>query len=119
MSGASGRRFLLMLCGLAAMTAGGCADLDFLPSWVPFQGPASDTLPNVKTPRERIEELRKLSDTADSVSADERQRRSQQLAADIRNEKDPLIRLEIILALGKYPGAAADAILKAAIERHR
>jgi HEAT repeat protein len=104
-----------MLCGLAAMTAGGCADLDFLPSWVPFQGPASDTLPNVKTPRERIEELKKLSDTADSVSADERQRRSQQLAADIRNEKDPLIRLEIILALGKYPGAAADAILKAAM----
>ena len=72
MSGASGRRFLLMLCGLAAVTAGGCADLDFLPSWVPFQGPASDTLPGVVSPRERIEGLRKLSDTAGSVTPDER-----------------------------------------------
>jgi HEAT repeat protein len=115
MSSASGRRFLLMLCGLAAVTAAGCADVDFLPSWMPFQGPASDKLPGVVTPRERIEKLRAMSDTAGSVSSDERLRRSQQLAADIRSEKDPLIRLEIIHALGRYPGPAADAILKAAL----
>lgn len=114
MSGASGRRFLLVLCGLAAVIASGCADFD-LPSWVPFQGPASDTLPNVVTPRERIEGLRKLSDTAGSVSSDERLRRSQQLAAEISKEKDPVIRLEIIRTLGRYPGPAADAILKAAL----
>jgi hypothetical protein len=115
MSGAGSRRFLLMLCGLAAVTAAGCADLDFLPSWVPFQGPASDKLPGVVTSRERIANLRKLSDAAGSVTPDERLRRSQQLAAEIRNENDPLIRLEIIRALGRYPGDAADAILKAAM----
>ena len=37
------------------------------------------------------------------------------MAASIRTEKDPLIRLEIIRTLGRYPGPAADAILKAAL----
>ncbi len=104
-----------MLCGLAAMTAGGCADLDFLPSWVPFQGPASDTMPGVVSPRERIEQLKKLSETAASATPAQRQQVSEQLAASIRTEKDPLIRLEIIRTLGHYPGPAADAILKAAL----
>jgi HEAT repeat protein len=115
MSGAGGRRFLLLLCGLAAVTAAGCAELDFLPSWVPFQGPASDQLPGVVTPAERISELRKLSETAAGRSADEKLKISEQLASSIRREKDPLIRVEIIRALGRYPGPAADAILKAAL----
>jgi HEAT repeat protein len=104
-----------MLCGLAAMTAGGCADLDFLPSWVPFQGPASDTMPGVVPPRERIEQLKKLSVAAASATPAQRQQVSEQLAASIRTEKDPLVRLEIIRTLGRYPGPAADAILKAAL----
>jgi len=37
------------------------------------------------------------------------------LANEIKTEKDPLIRIEIIRALGRYPGPAADAILKAAL----
>ena len=115
MTGASSQRILLFLCGLAAVTVAGCADLDILPSWVPFQGPASDQLPGVVTPAERIIELRKLSDAAASASAAEKQRISQQLADSIRTEKDPLIRMEIIRALGRYPGPAADAILKAAL----
>ena len=80
MPGASGQRILIALCGLAAVTAAGCADLDILPSWVPFQGPASDKLPGVVTPAERIAELRKLSDKAAASSAAEKQQISQQLA---------------------------------------
>jgi HEAT repeat protein len=115
MTGASGQRILLWLCGLAAVTAAGCADLDILPSWAPFQGPASDQLPGVVTPAERIAELRKLSEKAAASNAEEKQRISQQLVASIRTEKDPLIRMEIIRVLGKYPDPAADAILKAAL----
>ncbi len=115
MIGASGQRILLWLCGLVAVTAAGCADLDILPSWVPFQGPASDQLPGVVTPAERIAEVRTLSDKAATRGAEEKQRISQQLVESIRTEKDPLIRLEIIRALGSYPGPAADAILKAAL----
>jgi len=115
MTGASGRRILFLLCGLAAITAAGCADMDILPNWVPFQSPASDKLPGVVTPAERITELRKLSEKAAKSGAEEKQRISQQLAESIRTEKDPLIRMEIIRALGRYPGPAADAILKAAL----
>jgi HEAT repeat protein len=114
MIGASGRRILLMLCGLAAMTASGCADFDF-PSWVPFQGPASDTMPGVVPPRERIEQLKKLSEAAAAATPAERAKISEQLAASIRDEKDPLIRLEIIRTLGRYPGPAADEVLKRAL----
>jgi HEAT repeat protein len=114
MIGANGRRVVLMFCGLAVMTAGGCADFEF-PSWVPFQGPASDTMPGVVSPRERVEKLKKLSDTAASATPTQRQQVSDELAAAIRKEKDPLIRLEIIRTLGHYPGPAADAILKAAL----
>jgi HEAT repeat protein len=35
--------------------------------------------------------------------------------ASIKTEKDPLIRVEIIRALGRYPGPDADAVLKAAL----
>ncbi len=112
---ANGRRILWLLCGLLATTAAGCADLDFLPAWFPFQGAASDTIPGVVTPAERIAELRKLSEASASATAEEKQRLSQQLADSIRTEKDPLIRIEIIRALGRYPGPAADAILKAAL----
>jgi HEAT repeat protein len=109
------RRILWLLGGLLLATVGGCADLDILPAWFPFQGPVSDTIPGVLTPAERIAELRKLSAASASATAEEKQRISQQLADSIRTEKDPLIRVEIIRALGRYPGPAADAILKAAL----
>ncbi len=105
----------LCLCGILALLLAGCADLDILPSWVPFQGPASDELPGVTPPSQRMEEYRQLSDKAAQASPEERKRVSEQLAATIRTEQDPLVRLEIIRALGRYPGAAADAILTAAM----
>ena len=105
----------MLLCGLVAATAAGCADLDILPTWFPFQGPGSDTLPGVVTPAQRIAELKKLSEASVSATAEEKVRLSQQLADSIRTEKDPLIRVEIIRALGRYPSPAADVILKQAL----
>jgi HEAT repeat protein len=114
MMGTSSRQFLVVLCGLALLATAGCADLE-LPSWVPFQGAASDEVPGVVAPRDRIERLRKLSEAAASATPEQRARVSEELAAAIRTEKDPLIRLEIIRTLGRYPGPAADGILKAAL----
>jgi hypothetical protein len=114
MTGAIIRRFLVMVFGLALLTAGGCADIE-LPYWVPFQGPPSDEMPGVVPPRERIEKLKKLSEAAAQATPEQRGRVSEELASAIRTEKDPLLRLEIIRTLGRYPGPAADAILKAAL----
>jgi HEAT repeat protein len=114
MTGTGVKRVLLGIGGLLAVTMAGCADLD-LPSWIPFQGPAADKVPGVVAPSERIAQLRILSDSAAKSSPEERKRISDQLASTIREEKDPLIRLEIIRTLGRYPGESADAILKAAL----
>jgi HEAT repeat protein len=114
MIGASGQRILWVLCGLAVVATAGCAELE-LPYWVPFQGPPSDKIPGVVTPAERIAELGKLSEKAASASPAEKQQISRQLAASIQTEKDPLIRVEIIRALGRYPGPDAEVILKAAL----
>ncbi|MEN6457386.1 MAG: HEAT repeat domain-containing protein [Thermoguttaceae bacterium] len=108
------RRLPLVLCGLLALAVAGCADMD-LPAWVPFQGPASDQLPGVPTPAERITELQTLGQTAASHSPQEKQEISDKLAHSMAKEADPLIRVEIIRALGGYPSPAADAILKAAM----
>ncbi len=112
MIGASRRRILLLFCGLAVLSAAGCPEMDILPTWVPFQGAISDTLPGVVTPGERIAELRKLSEKAATASPEERQRVSRELVAAIRVEKDPLIRVEILRALGHYPSPDAQEILK-------
>lgn len=104
---------MLSVVAVIAM-ASGCADLD-LPSWVPFQGPASDTVPGVTPPRERIERLRKLSESAPARSQVERRQISAWLVDSIKNEKDPLIRKEIISTLSKYPSPPGDVILLAAL----
>jgi HEAT repeat protein len=105
----------MLLCCVAVAMASGCAEMDILPTWVPFQGTVTDKVPGVVTPAERKAELRKLSDAAAASSPTERQRISQELVASIRAEKNPLIRVEILRTLGHYPGPDADAILKAAL----
>jgi HEAT repeat protein len=89
--------------------------MDILPTWFPFQGEISDKLPGVVTPAQRIAELRKWSAEAAKATPQQRQAISEQLAASIRTEKDPLIRVEIIRTLGAYSSASADGVLKAAM----
>ncbi|MEN6406228.1 MAG: HEAT repeat domain-containing protein [Thermoguttaceae bacterium] len=115
MIGICGRSIVWWFLGGIFVLMAGCADLDILPAWVPFQGPVSDTMPGVVPPVERIAKIRKLSEEAGSAGAEQKQQVSRQLAESIREEKDPLIRMEIIRALGHYPGPEADTVLKAAI----
>jgi len=109
------RMALILACGLWIATACGCADMDILPYWFPFQGPPSDRVEGVKPPAERITEVQKLSEKAAQADPREKQRISRRLAASIQSEKDPLVRVAIIRALGDYPGPEAEAILKAAL----
>ena len=87
-----------MLCGLAAVTATGST---WTSCSVPFQGPRSDKLPGVVTPRQRFEKLRELSvgGGSDAGRAPTGFRKTGGL---IRSEKTT-IRLEIIRTLGRYP----------------
>lgn len=115
MIGAGVHRVLLLLSGFLVAVASGCADFDILPSWFPFQDPVSDELPGVVAPSARIEQYRQFSGKAAHSGPEEKIRVAEQLASDIRTEKDPLIRLEMIRVLGEYPSSESDAILKAAM----
>ena len=106
------RRFLILLSGISIAAVFGCADM---PTWVPFQGPTSDHVEGVVAPYERVAELRELASKADKHSPAEKEKIAQQLAQSIRQERDSLIRTEIIGALAHFPGPTADAILKAGL----
>ncbi len=58
--------------------------------------------------------LRKMRQKAGWAKPDEQQRISAELAAAYQSEEDPLIRVEIVRAIGRYPTAAAAAVLHAA-----
>ena len=70
-----------------------------------------EKIPGVKTPQERIKELKAIAE-ASTPSADV----SAQLAKEIQHEQDPLVRLHIVRALTKLPDATASAVLHAGLE---
>jgi len=86
-----------------------------MPTWVPFQGPRSDTVPGVVTPAEKITQLKKLSSEAAKSDPQTKHQVVGQLVTGIRSETDALIRAETIRTLGDYPDPSADAVLKAAL----
>jgi HEAT repeat protein len=115
MNGASSPRPLVLASCILLIVAGGCADLGEAPSWLPFQSEAPSSLPGVPSPRERIAQLRELAARAASSDPGQRAAVAAELGRTISQEEDPLIRAEIVRALGDYPGPAADAALRPAV----
>jgi len=111
----TGKRSLTAIFCLVAIGAPGCSEFGEMPAWVPFQGPVSDELPGVVTPAQRITRLRKLSDNVAWKKPAQKQQISEELAAAFRSEEDTMIQAEIVRTLGKYPGPAADTVLKEAV----
>jgi HEAT repeat protein len=95
---------VLVVCWLLAFCAAGCA------SW----RDKKDRLPGVIPPAERTVALRKLAEEARSADAARKQKIAEDLAQQIRQEGDPLMRAEIVRTLGECPGPTADNILRAA-----
>lgn len=113
------RRPVLRLAKLLALvlaTSGGCAHFDGGPSWWPFRGPRDPKTANIVTPADRIAELRSTAERAQRATPEEQQRLADELGQSIRTEDDPLIRAEIVRALGNCSGPKADALLRAATE---
>ena len=115
MDGVNGRRFATwsLLCCLLATA--GCNRFDVGPSWLPFRDEVPDNLPGVVAPQERIDKLRELAENAASADAQQRQQTSAELARSLATEEDPSIRVEIVRALGEFPGAQTDSALRGAL----
>jgi HEAT repeat protein len=106
---------IFFLCLAAMLAFSGCADLGELPTWVPFQGPISDTLPGVTTPAQRMARLQKLADTTAWQRPEQKRQITAELIVAYRTEQDLLIKTEIVRALGNYPGPDADEVLRSAV----
>ena len=112
------RRQLAKIClGLTALAFGGCAG----PS-KPFRWPWSDpdqTADLAKygpTSKQKIEQLRAMAATAGGSDAASQERVANELAQQMRQERDPLVRCEIVLTLGSIKNPTATAVIGGALK---
>jgi len=113
------RRWLLGLvlcCALAALA--GCATRKGAEkgSLWPFGGSKTDKVPGVVSPPERIAAIRKAAKAAASAGADRQELLAREMAGVLSQESDPIIRQEIVRALGAFRTPTTTSILQAALK---
>jgi len=117
MYGDPSRILATVLLSLGAIVGSGCSGpspAGKLAFW-PFDRGGSDVVPGVTSPAERIAVLRKMGKKAAWAKPEEQERISSELAGAFQDEPDPLIRLEIVRAIGQYRTPAAASVLDAAL----
>jgi hypothetical protein len=102
------RRVLLLAAWLAISALTGCEELKF---WAP----RSDVVPGITPPGQRLAVLEQVRLHAAWAKPQELVPISSQLAAVFRQETDPILRAEIVRAVGVYPTAASLAVLRTAV----
>jgi len=106
---------LLFGCLLSGLS--GCAGSRSASGWTfwPF-GNKSDTVPGLMSPPERLAAIRTAVKEASAQGADAQERVARELAAALAEEKDPLIRLEIVHGVGGFQTPTTAWILRAALK---
>jgi HEAT repeat protein len=69
----------------------------------------------IKTPKDRVEELRSLAKRAKKLPAAEQERTVSQLAADFPRESEGWVRREMLRTLAQFPQPQAGAVLVSAL----
>ena len=112
------RNLLAAALCLCAIPLIGCSSqgLRSLKASCPLRRRFSDKVPGVRAPGERIATLRKMRQKAGWAKPDEQQRISAELTAAYQGEEDPLIRVEIVRAAGRYSTPAAGSLLHSALD---
>jgi HEAT repeat protein len=103
----------LAVCS-APVTVSGCADtLTTMHTAMtkPFREPTPEELIKVKTPDDRVKELRELAKTAGKKSPAEQEQITRELAIEIKEERDPSMRRALLRAIEPYPTPLALAVL--------
>ncbi|MGD9721643.1 MAG: HEAT repeat domain-containing protein [Pirellulales bacterium] len=71
---------------------------------------------NIKTPDDRVKELRELAKTAGDKSPEEQNRIVAELSEEIQHEKEPVMRRHILRTLGEYHTPLSSAIARAGLK---
>jgi hypothetical protein len=112
------RILAIVLLGFGAAVFAGCnapSRSGTLAFW-PFNRGKSDAVPGIPSPAERVAKLRKMGEKAAWAKPEEQERISRELAAAFQDEPDPIIRLEIVRAIGEYRTDAATSVLDTALK---
>jgi len=80
----------------------------------PFKTKPEELL-NIKTPDDRVKELKALAKSAKKKSPEEQQRISAELANEIQHEGDPMMRRQLLRTLGEIPTPLALSVLTAGL----
>jgi len=98
---------------LAALLLSGCSGglASHLPSW--SMAEADQT--SYETPHQRIERLQEAAIAHARATVQEQERFAAELAQQVRDEADPIIREQIVRALEKIPAATATSVIQAAL----
>ena len=102
---------IALLCGLAGTLLAGCEPVPKQRWNWPWQRHEPDSYPGVRTAQQKIEELQALSKKSAQRPAAELEPSSADLARQIGQERDPLVRIEIIRTVATWPTATAEGIL--------
>jgi HEAT repeat protein len=110
----------LGFCLLVVM-AGGCQNFGYSLNeyeWAQhlFWKKPKETGPKIATPKDRIDKLRAMAKNAPERSPAEQETESQDMAGVLRKEEDPLMRAEILRALGPYQTEIATKMLHAGLK---
>lgn len=108
MSGVNRKRLTVLVVCLIGVTWGGCAGGR---GWRwPWQKAPPTEVADIPSPAETIAKIRKMGEAAVSAQPEAQEQSSRQLSELIRKEADPVIRAEIIRALGKHNTATATEV---------
>jgi HEAT repeat protein len=77
--------------------------------------PTPEQVLHIKTPDDRMKELRELAKTAKKKSPEEQQRIVDDLSKQIQQEAEPPMRRQILRTLANYPQPAATAVIAAGL----
>jgi HEAT repeat protein len=105
---------MLAVCSCLALESG-CAETAGRINGIFNRKPTTEEILNIKTPDDRIKELKELAKTAKKKTPEEQQRISTELSKEIQRESDPLMRRQILRTLTNYPTPLATAVLVAAL----
>jgi hypothetical protein len=102
---------LLLSVGLAS----GCAQMHMpkRPTWL--GGKKEETGPHVITPKDKMEQMRALSENSEKMTPELQQRVAEELAQGIAHEQDPILRAQVLRTLGHCPSEKSGAMLAAGL----
>jgi HEAT repeat protein len=117
MHGILGRGLLGLTLGCLVAGTPGCASHNGDSKWSfwPF-GPKTDTVPGLVPPSKRIAAIQQRSAELVSAGADRQDQFAREMAAALNEERDPVMRTEIVRAVSVFRTPTVDQILRCAVK---